>query len=74
MHSKVFVFLPIILITEQKGKVGKMFNIITEDSKKIEILFLFLIFLVVFGMFLIGEISSSAEALSVSENIVINIP
>ncbi|WP_457621854.1 hypothetical protein [Persephonella sp.] len=51
-----------------------MFNIITEDSKKIEILFLFLIFLVVFGMFLIGEISSSAEALSVSENIVINIP
>jgi hypothetical protein len=51
-----------------------MFNIITDESKKIEMLFLFLIFLVILGMFLMGEISSSAEAVSVSESIVINLP
>ncbi|WP_456401337.1 hypothetical protein [Persephonella sp.] len=51
-----------------------MFNIIMDEAKRIEVLFLILLFLVIFGMFLIGEISSSAEAVSVSEGIVVNLP
>ncbi|WP_457640827.1 hypothetical protein [Persephonella sp.] len=51
-----------------------MFNININDTRKIEMLFLLLIFLVVFGMFLAGEVNNSAEAVSVTESIVVNLP